>query len=172
MDKISGEKSTRPELDRMVKELRAGRIERVATYKLDRLGRSITHLCLLVDERTRLGIPLIFSSQGIDTSGNNPCGKFQLDVLKAVCEFERNLIRDRVNAGLAAARAKGVKLGRPKSQHERSHEVLDLKAKGLGVRAISRELGMAVSSVHSVLKKTMNQAAGNAVSNSRTKQSR
>jgi DNA invertase Pin-like site-specific DNA recombinase len=150
-DKISGEKSTRPELDRMVNEVRSGRVERVVTFKLDRLGRSITHLCLLVDEMTRLGIPLICSSQGIDTSGNNPCGKFQLDVLKAVCEFERNLIRDRVNAGLEAARAKGVTLGRPKTLHKRADDVLALKNQGLGIRAISRQLGMAVSSVHSVL---------------------
>ena len=151
VDKISGEKSTRPQLDLMLKEMRSGRVERVVTYKLDRLGRSITHLCLLVDEMTRLGIPLVCSSQGIDTSGNNPCGKFQLDVLKAVCEFERNLIRDRVNIGLAAARARGVRLGRPASLHKRTGEVLALKKQGLGVRAIARELGMASSSVHSVL---------------------
>lgn len=151
VDRISGEKSTRPELDRMVKELRSGRLERVVTYKLDRLGRSITHLCLLVDEMTRLDIPLVCSSQGIDTSGNNPCGKFQLDVLKAVCEFERNLIRDRVNIGLAAARARGVRLGRPTSLHKRADEIMALKRQGMGLRAISRELGMAVSSVHSVL---------------------
>jgi DNA invertase Pin-like site-specific DNA recombinase len=135
----------------MVNDLRAGRLERVVTYKLDRLGRSITQLCLLVDEMTRLGVPLICSSQGIDTSSNNHCGKFQLDVLKAVCEFERNLIRDRVNIGLAAARAKGVRLGRPASLHKRAGEVLALKKQGMGLRAISRELGMAVSSVHSIL---------------------
>ena len=151
VDKISGEKSSRPELDRLVKELRSGLVERVVSYKLDRLGRSITHLCLLVDEMTRLGIPLICSSQGIDTTGSNPCGKFQLDVLKAVCEFERNLIRDRVNSGLAAARARGVRLGRPTTLHKRAGEVLALKKQGMGLRAISRELGMAVSSVHSVL---------------------
>ena len=151
-DKISGEKSTRPQLDKMVNEVRSGRVERVVTYKLDRLGRSITHLCLLVDEMTRLGIPLVCSSQGIDTSGNNPCGKFQLDVLKAVCEFERNLIRDRVNAGLDAARAKGVKLGRPKTLQTRTEEVVALRRKGLGLRAIARELKMPVSSVHSILK--------------------
>jgi DNA invertase Pin-like site-specific DNA recombinase len=151
VDKISGAKSTRPELDRMVQEVRGGRIERVVTYKLDRLGRSITHLCLLVDELTRLNIPLICSSQGIDTSGNNPCGKFQLDVLKAVCEFERNLIRDRVNAGLAAAREKGVKLGRPGTLAEKHDDVLALKKRGLGVRAIARELSMPVSSVGKVI---------------------
>jgi DNA invertase Pin-like site-specific DNA recombinase len=151
VDKISGVKTSRPELERMVKELRAGRLERVVTYKLDRLGRSITHLCLLVDEMTRLGIPLICSSQGIDTSGNNPCGKFQLDVLKAVCEFERNLIRDRVNIGLAAAREKGVKLGRPSRPHKRTGEVLALRKQGLGVRAIARQLQMPVSTVHAIL---------------------
>jgi DNA invertase Pin-like site-specific DNA recombinase len=151
VDKLSGEKSTRPELDRMLKELRTGRLERVVTYKLDRLGRSITHLCLLVDELTSLGIPLICSSQGIDTSGNNPCGKFQLDVLKAVCEFERNLIRDRVNLGLAAARARGVRLGRPATLEKRAGEVLALKEQGLGLRAISRKLDIPVSSVHSIL---------------------
>ncbi|HOW77750.1 MAG TPA: recombinase family protein [Candidatus Competibacteraceae bacterium] len=151
VDRITGAKSSRPELDRMVNELRAGRLARVVTFKLDRLGRSITHLCLLVDELTRLDIPLICTSQGIDTSGNNPAGKFQLDVLKAVCEFERNLIRDRVNAGLAAARERGVKLGRPATLDERAGEVMALRKRGLGLRAISRELRMPLSSVHSVL---------------------
>jgi DNA invertase Pin-like site-specific DNA recombinase len=123
-----------------------------ATYKLDRLGRSITHLCLLTDEMTRLGIPLICSSQGIDTSADNPCAKFQIDILKAVCEFERNLIRDRVNVGIAAARMRGVRLGRPATLGKRAGEVMALKKRGLGVRAIARELSMPVSSVHSVLK--------------------
>ena len=160
-DKISGAKSTRPELERMFKEIRSGRVERVVAYKLDRIGRSVTHLCLLVDELTRLGVPLICCSQGIDTSEGNPCGKFQLDVMKAFCEFERNLIRDRVNSGLAAARARGVRLGRPSRPHKRTAEVLALKAQGMGVRAISRQLGMAVSSVHSVLarKKAKRQPA-------------
>jgi DNA invertase Pin-like site-specific DNA recombinase len=151
VDKISGAKASRPELDRLVKKLRAGRGERVVAYKLDRLGRSITHLCLLVDELTRLDVPLVCTSQGIDTAGNNPAGKFQLDVLKAVCEFERNLIRDRVNAGLAAARERGVKLGRPATLDQRAGEVMALRKQGKGIRAISRELGMAPSSVHAVL---------------------
>jgi DNA invertase Pin-like site-specific DNA recombinase len=150
-DKISGAKSTRPELERMFKELRSGRVERVVAFTLDRLGRSVTHLCLLVDELARMGIPLICPSQGIDTSEGSTCGKFQLDVLKAVCEFERNLIRDRVNSGLAAARERGVRLGRPSKPHKRSAEVLALKAKGMGLRAISRKLGLAASTVHSIL---------------------
>ena len=75
-----------------------------------------------------------------------------MDVLMAVCEFERNLIKDRVNAGLEAARERGVRLGRPSTLPARSGEVLNLKQQGLGVRAIARELKMPVASVFKLLK--------------------
>ena len=153
-DKMSGGKASRPELDRMVQDMRAGKVARVVVYKLDRCGRSLTHLCLLIDEMNNLGVPLICVSQGIDTSENNPCAKFQLDVLKAVCEFERNLIRERVNSGLAAARAKGVRLGRPATLQRRRADVLELRKQGKGIREISRELKMPVASVFKVLKAT------------------
>jgi len=152
VDKASGGKTSRPALDRMVKDMRDGKIARVVVYKLDRCGRSLTHLCLLIDEMNRLGIPLVCTSQGIDTSENNPCAKFQLDVLKAVCEFERNLIRERVNAGLASARSKGVRLGRPSTLQRRRDEVLELREQGKGIRQIARELKMPVASVFKVLK--------------------
>jgi DNA invertase Pin-like site-specific DNA recombinase len=100
---------------------------------------------------SRQGIPLVCVSQGIDTSDHNPCAKFQLDVLKAVCEFERLLIKERVNSGLAAARERGVKLGRSSTLREHSAKVLDLRKQGMGIRAIARELAMPVSSVFKVL---------------------
>ena len=112
-DRISSGRTSRPEQDCMVQNMRDGKIARVACYKLDRMGRSLTHLALIIDEMNRLQVPLICTSQGIDTSDNNPCGKFQLGVLMAVAEFEREIIRERVNSGLAVARAKGVRLGRP-----------------------------------------------------------
>ena len=151
-DKVSGGKASRPALDRMVKDMRSGKVERVVAYKLDRIGRSLTHLCLLVDEMSNLGVPLICSSQGIDTTGNNPASKLQLDVLKAVCEFERNLIKDRVNAGLNAARARGVRLGRPNTLAARKDEVLALRDKGMKLREISRELNIPISSVCKITK--------------------
>ena len=150
-DRISGAKASRPELDRMLKNMRAGKIARVACYKLDRCGRSLTHLCLLIDEMNRLGVPLVCVSQGIDTSQDNPCAKFQLDVLKAVCEFERNLIRERVNSGLAAAKAKGVTLGRPATLQRRHDDVMKLRGQGKGIREIARQLKMPPSSVSKVL---------------------
>ena len=151
MDKICGAKSSRPELDKMMQDIRAGNIERLVVYKLDRLGRSLTHLALILDELNRLQVPLIASSQGIDTSNDNPAGRLQLGVLMAVAEFERGIIRERVNAGIAAAKSRGVKSGRPATLNGRVFEVGKLKAQGLGVRAIARELKMPPSSVYKAL---------------------
>ena len=92
--------------------------------------------------------------QGIDTSNTNPAGKLQLNVLMAVAEFERGIIRERVNAGLKAAKLRGVKLGRPRSLHKKTGAVLGERRNGLGVRAIARKLQMAPSSVHKILKST------------------
>ena len=150
-DKKTGASTSRPALERLLQDMRAGKIQRLVCYKLDRVGRSLTHLALIVDEMARLRVPLICTSQSIDTSESSPCGKFQLAVLMAVAEFERGIIRERVNAGLAAAKERGVRLGRPATLEKRADEVMALKKRGLGVRAISRELDMPVSSVHSVL---------------------
>jgi DNA invertase Pin-like site-specific DNA recombinase len=129
------------------RRLRRGEIARVVVFKLDRLGRSLTHLALILDEFTRNGVSLICTSQGIDTSCDNPVGRLQLNVLIAVAQFEREIIRERVKAGVQAARARGVKLGRPNSIERHRAEVLDLRRTGLGIRAIARKLGIAPASV-------------------------
>jgi len=123
-------------------------------FKLDRLGRSLTHLALILDELGRLRVPLVCTSQGINTSNDNPVGKLQLGVLMAVAEFERGLIRERTMAGLSAARAGGARLGRPPVSPAQIAEVQKLKASGLGIRAISRAVGMPVSTVAAVLTRT------------------
>jgi len=151
VDKICGAKTSRPELERLMQDIRVGTIERLVVYKLDRLGRSLTHLDLILDGLNRLQVPLIASSQGIDTSNDNPAGRLQLGVLMAVAEFERGIIKERVNAGIAAAKTRGVRFGRPSTINGRAVEVKKLKARGLGLRAIGRELKMPVSSVHKAL---------------------
>ena len=150
-DKLSGVATTRAALEKLMCDMRAGQIERLVCFKLDRLGRSLTHLALILDEMNRLKVPLICMAQGIDTSADNPAGRLQLGVLMAVAEFERGIIKERVNAGLKAAKARGVRLGRPATLNKRTEEVLALKRQGLGVRSIARKLGMAPSSVHSIL---------------------
>ena len=90
--------------------------------------------------------------QGIDTSDDSPAGPFQLDVLMVVAEFERGIIKERVNAGLVAVlRPRGGQLGRPATTNGRAVEVKKIKAKGFGLRAIARELKMPPSSVHKAL---------------------
>jgi DNA invertase Pin-like site-specific DNA recombinase len=109
-------------------------------------------MALILEEMNNHGVALIVTSQGIDTSNSNPAGKLQLNVLMAVAEFERGIIRERVNAGLKAAKQRGVKMGRPKSLHKKTGVVLGESRNGLGVRAIARKLQMPPSSVHKILK--------------------
>jgi DNA invertase Pin-like site-specific DNA recombinase len=151
-DQISGAKFVRPGLDALMAAVRAGKVERVIVFKLDRLGRSLPHLALILDELGRHNVALIATTQGIDTSSSNPVGRLQLNVLMAVAEFEREIIRERVNAGLSAARARGVKLGRRANHKWTAADVKALKARGLGVRAIARELKIAASSVWTMLR--------------------
>lgn len=112
-DVISGAKSDRPGLEALLAAIEAREIDTVVCVKLDRLGRSLAHLAKLVEFFSDHEVALICTSQGIDTTNNNACGKFQLDVLSAVAAFERELIRERTRAGLAAARARGAVIGRP-----------------------------------------------------------
>jgi DNA invertase Pin-like site-specific DNA recombinase len=151
-DRISGAKFVRPGLDALLAAVRAGKVERIVVFKLDRLGRSLPHLALILDELQRNGVALIATSQGIDTSISNPVGRLQLNVLMAVAVFEKELIRERVNAGLAAARARGVKLGRRPGHGRTRAEMIALKDRGLGVRAIGRELKVPASTVSLMLR--------------------
>ena len=146
-DVISGARFTRQGLDRLMADVRR-RLDVVVCSKLDRLGRSLPHLAQLVAELTAHGVALVCTSQGIDTSNDNPAGRLQLGVLMAVAEFEREIIRERVNAGLRAAKARGVRLGRPATNDVHSEAVRRLLAEGKGIRAIARALGVPVASVH------------------------
>ena len=109
-DAASGASSSRPGLEQMLAQVRAGGVHQVVTYKLDRLGRSLTHLAIIVGELQMRNVALICTSQGIDTSKQNPVGQLQLGVLMAVAEFERALIKERTLAGLEVARKKGKRL--------------------------------------------------------------
>jgi DNA invertase Pin-like site-specific DNA recombinase len=122
----------------------------------NRLGRSLQHPAQLIGERETHGTALVASSQGIDTSESNPAGRLQMHVLAAVAEFERSVIVKRINAGLAAARERGAKLGRPRTLHRHVSAVAKLSRKGLSGRKIAAELNIPVGSVFGVLKKARN----------------
>jgi DNA invertase Pin-like site-specific DNA recombinase len=151
-DVISGSNFTRTGLDRLMREVRAGRIDILVCSKLDRIGRSLPHLAQICAELTANKCALVCASQSIDTSNDNPAGRLQLGVLMAVAEFERSLIRERVLAGLNAARARGAKLGRRETLSQHRERVLELLKQGLGVRAIARKLKLPVASAHKLVR--------------------
>jgi DNA invertase Pin-like site-specific DNA recombinase len=143
----SGAKTSRPVLDNLIHDAREGRVERVIAYKLDRIGRSLVHLALIIEELGRLNVPMVFTSQGIDTSDVNPAGRLQLGVLMAVAEFERANIRERTRVGQAAARERGSVFGRPATAAKHLQRVRALRRAGKTMRAIARELGISLASV-------------------------
>jgi len=153
LDKASGTRFSREGLDAMMSEVRKGRLDVLAVYKLDRLGRSLQHLAQLIGELETHGTALVASSQGIDTSESNPAGRLQMHVLAAVAEFERSVIVERINAGLAAARERGAKFGRPRTLDRHVSAVAKLSRRGLSGRKIAARLNIPEGSVFAVLKR-------------------
>jgi DNA invertase Pin-like site-specific DNA recombinase len=111
-DGISGAGKARPALDALTHDARRGRFEIVVAWRLDRLGRSLRSLVLLLDGLTEAGIAVASVDDGIDLS--TAAGRFQVHILGALAEYERTMIGDRVRMGIARARRDGVKLGRPR----------------------------------------------------------
>ena len=137
---VSGAKERRPALDALVRAVRARRVDVVACIKLDRLARSTHHLVTLAKELAALGVDLVVLDQAIDTT--TPAGRLLFHVLAAISEFERDLIRERVIAGVRRAKAQGRHLGRPRRHRVDTDRVRELLAGGLSVRAVGRALGV------------------------------
>jgi DNA invertase Pin-like site-specific DNA recombinase len=152
-DVISGAKFSRHGLDKLMADVRRGKLDVVVCFKLDRLGRSLAHLAQIVGELTAHRVALVCPSQGIDTSGMNPASQLQLNILMAIAEFERSIIQERVAAGLRAAKANGKKLGRPERLSRHQAAVAELLKKGQSVRAIARQLGLPVGSAFNLIRK-------------------
>jgi DNA invertase Pin-like site-specific DNA recombinase len=159
LDRASGTRVRRSGLDALMSEVRQGRVDALAVYKLDRLGRSLQHLAQLIGEFEAHGTALIATSQGIDTSETNPAGRLQMHVLAAVAEFERSVIRERINAGLAAARERGTQLGRPRTLHKHHEAVKKLMKHGISGRTIAAKLKIPVGSIFSVMRSAQSNAA-------------
>ena len=149
---ISGAKGRdkRPGLDAMLKAVNAKEIDMVATWSVDRLGRSLTDLLGILQGLHDKGVGLYLHQQGLDTS--TTAGKAMFQMLGVFAEFERGIIRERVNAGLARARANGTKLGRRRVAPDVEAQILELKASGAGILKIGRKLGVGTSVVQRVFK--------------------
>ena len=109
---ISGAKDRRPALDQLLMAVRRRKVDVVAVWSLDRLGRSLRHLIALLDEFQGTGVGFISLREGLDCT--TPAGRLQWQIIGAISEFERARIQERVKAGLARAKAQGTRLGRPR----------------------------------------------------------
>lgn len=151
---ISGVKTERPVLAEMLAHLRAGDV--LIIWKLDRLGRSLRHLVELVNDLLGRGIGLQSINDPIDTT--TPHGRLVFNIFASLAEFERDIIRERTQAGLNAARARGRQGGRPKGLSEHAEqtacaaETLYREAK-LSVQQIADKLHISKSTLYSYLRR-------------------
>lgn len=140
---VSGAKDRRPALDRLIADADARRIDAVVVWRLDRLGRSLKHLIDTIKRFTDADVAFVCPDQAIDTASS--AGRLQLHVLAAFAQFERDLITERINAGLARARKNGTKLGRRRKRiPTRALE----KVAHLTVRAAAEKLKVSPSLVY------------------------
>jgi putative DNA-invertase from lambdoid prophage Rac len=142
----SGAKASRPELDRLMQDARERKVDVILVWKLDRWGRSVQNLVGSLQELHSLGVRWIATTQGLDTDESSPVGRLLIHMLSAIAEFERALAQERIKAGMAAAIARGVRVGRPCKVFRRDR-ALELRGQGWSLRAIARELRVPVMTV-------------------------
>lgn len=147
---VSGSKASRPGLDAALDYLREG--DTLVVYRLDRLGRSTKNVLELLDTLAARGIRFRSINEAIDTSG--PMGAFFLTVLSAFAQLERDVIRERTSAGLAAARARGRTGGRPPALTGKQHAMVRslYDARGTTVAEIATTMGVSEQTVYRSLR--------------------
>ena len=147
---ISGAKGRdqRPGFDALLKAIHRREIDICASYAVDRLGRSLSDLVAFLSDIQARGCDLYLHQQSVDTS--TPSGRMLFQMLAVFSEFERELIRGRVRAGLARARAKGVQFGRPSLSPDRVARVEKALKDGLSIRAVARATGTSTASVQRI----------------------
>jgi DNA invertase Pin-like site-specific DNA recombinase len=121
----------------------------VLVYRYDRFARSLRQLVNALCEFDALGIQFVSVHEGVDTS--TPNGRLVFGIFASIAEFERELIRERVRSGLAAARARGKRLGRPPSAVN-PQVVAELRTQGLSLRQIANHLQVGIGTVHRIAK--------------------
>lgn len=147
-DKISGAKTRRPGLDALMADARRGRFDVVLVWASDRIARSVKHFLEVLDELNHLGVEYCSFREQIDTGG--PLGRAVVVIIGAIAELERNLIVERVKAGMRRARLEGRPIGRPALELDRAGIQRD-RRQGLSLGQIARAHHISRATVHRVL---------------------
>lgn len=147
---LSGKNTQRPELEQCLKTLRKG--DTLTVWRLDRLGRSLIDLVNIVNELEQLGVAFESIHEKIDTSSST--GKLVFHLFASLAEFERNVIRDRTNAGLTAARSRGRVGGRPQALTEKEKDMVCLLMADTNNKPsdVAKQFNTSVSTVRRVVR--------------------
>ena len=145
---ISGTKDSRPALDQLMADAKKRKFDIVLVWRFDRFARSTRHLINALEEFKNLGIDFVSFQENIDTA--SPLGSAIFTIISAVAQLERDIIAERVKAGLRRARENGKKLGRPRASVD-TEKIHRLRSKGLSLRAIAKETGVSRTTVSDVL---------------------
>jgi len=134
---VSGAATKRPALDSLLKAARSRKIDTIIVWRLDRLGRSLSHLLSMLNEFESLGVQFVSLRENIDMT--TPTGRLMAHLIGAFAEFEREIIRERVRAGIATARRKGKKVGRQATAPIVLQQIIELHEQSLSMRAIAKK---------------------------------
>jgi putative DNA-invertase from lambdoid prophage Rac len=145
---VSGSKDSRPELNRLMLDAKQRKIDTVLVWKLDRFGRSLKHLVNALAELEAVGVAFVSLRDAFDLT--TPAGRLMFGVVAAMAEFERDLIRERVKAGIANARSKGRAIGRRAVVIDHA-KLTAMRSEGQTIREIASTLGCSRSLVHKTL---------------------
>lgn len=148
-DRISGAKAKRPGLDQLLKDARRGKFDIVLVWGFDRIARSVRHFLEVLDELNHLHIEFVSFRENVDTSG--PLGRAMIVIIGAIAELERNLIIERVRAGIRRARLEGRRIGREPLQVDRAALLRD-RARGMSLTQLAKTYRISRSSVCRVLR--------------------
>ena len=149
---ISGAQRHRPSLDALMADARKKRFDVVLVWKFDRFARSLKHLIDSLEDFGALGIDFVSYTEGVDTT--TPSGRLLFHMVGAVAQFERDLIAERVRAGIAHAKAIGKRIGRPPAEID-VEQVRSLRDQNLSLRKIAKTLNIPVSRVRRGLMKQL-----------------
>lgn len=147
-DRISGAKARRPGLDQMMKEARRGRFDVILVWASDRIARSTRHFLEVLDELNRLNVEFVSFREQIDTGG--PLGRAIVVIIGAIAELERNLIVERVRAGMRRARLEGRHIGRPSLSFDRAAILRD-RQRGQSLGQLAKNYALSRSTIYRVL---------------------
>jgi len=153
-DKISGAKGKRPGLDQLLADARRGKFDVVMVWAFDRMARSVRHLLEVLDELTHLQIEFVSFRENIDTGG--PLGRALVVIIGAIAELERNLIIERVRAGMRRAKLEGRRIGRAPLNVDRDALLRD-RQNGMSLADVAKAHRISKASVCRVLKQTQQE---------------